>query len=332
VLAVESAERTTTMPRILYNLTTQGGVSGGHKMALRHVETLRALGFDAICYLGGGSAAPAWFDHDAPIETAPKIRADDIVVIADDAKRAMEVLAASSIRTVVFAQNPYFCAARAFEALDLVPPDRFPTVMAVSENLAATMRRVYPQAKVEIVPCFADERRFGPAPSKQPGVAFAPRKRPIEAAAIRGFFRKLHAGHADLDWNELNGVSETEVAQAFGRSSLYLSLNKLESVGMTTLEAMASGCLCAGFRGVGGWTYATEDNGLWAPEDDCEAAADALATAADIARTGGPRLTHYVDAARETAERWSYARFRTALEEAWMHIAPEMRLSNAPLD
>lgn len=320
------------MPRIVYNVITQGGVAGGVKMALRHVETLRDLGFDAVCYLAGGSVAPTWFAHRAPIESRPPLQPGDTVVLADDATPAIRTIRSTGYRTVVFAQNPYYFAACSFETLDGYAPERFPTVIAVSEGLAALTRRAFPQATVEVVPCFADERLFRPGGSKTVAVAHVPRKRPLEVLAIRGMFRQIHRRHIDLDWWELKGVDEARVADAFRQAAVYLSLNRLESVGMTTLEAMASGCLCAGFTGVGGAEYATPANGFWAPEDDCEAASDALAEVVDLALTGGPRLAAYVEAGRETASRWSYARFRAALEETWMRIAPEARVRDGPLD
>ena len=64
----------------------------------------------------------------------------------------------------------------------------------------------------------------------------------------------------------------------------------MESVGLTTLEAMASGCVCAGFTGIGGRQYATPDNGFWVDDDDCMAAADALAQAISLVREGGAPL------------------------------------------
>ncbi len=101
---------------------------------------------------------------------------------------------------------------------------------------------------------------------------------------------------------------------------------------MTTLEAMAAGCVCAGFTGVGGDEYATPDNGFWVPNEDCEAAADALALAADLSQTGGAPLRLMLEAGHETARQWSYAAFRVALEEVWMRLAPEARLREGPLD
>jgi hypothetical protein len=207
-----------------------------------------------------------------------------------------------------------------------VPVEGPRAFIAVAPGLAATIRRAFPAASVEVVPCFADERVFRPRGEPADwAVAFSPSKRRQEAPAIRAFFDRFHPRHADLEWRELLERPEPEVAAAFAASRLYLSLNRFESVGITPLEAMACGCLCAGFTGVGGREYATPDNGFWAPDDDGEAAADALAQAADLARAGGPRLAAMLDAGRETAAQWSYARFLAALEETWMRLAPDAR-------
>ena len=308
------------MPRIIYLLLTGGHHNtGGHKMIVRHVEALREMGFDAVCACSSADKPPAWFDHDAPIVQPWPLRPDDIVVAPDDAHLALGNLRQADARVVVFSQNPYWFAVAGFKPLDAYPPERFPTIVAVSDGLAATIRRAYPAADIRVVPCFADERLFRPA-EKRLAVAFAPRKRRVEAVAIRRMFEKFHPRHADLEWIELLDVREPEMADALGRSALFLSLNRLESVGITPLEAMASGCVCAGFTGVGGRAYAGPANGFWVADEDCEAAADALALAADAVKSGGPHLQALVDGGRATAEAWSHAHFREALKETWSRI------------
>jgi len=318
--------------RIVYFAFSDGGIQGGHKMILRHVEALRDLGFDAVAYIGAQNAAPDWFDHRAPIEVGTPVRPDDILVVPEDAPKSLGQAARLGQRTVVLSQNPFLHASFSLEPLSLFPPERYPAFMAVSPGLAATLRRLHPQAQIELVPCFADERVFRPAAERRRAVAFAPRKRPLEARAIRGLFGRLYPGRSDLAWTELTGVREPDMARAFGASTLHLSLSRLESVGMTTLEAMAAGSVCAGFLGVGGHEYATAENGFWAGDDDCEAAADALARADDLVRSGGAPLAQRLEAARETAAQWSYARFRVALEEVWMRLAPDARHRDGPLD
>jgi hypothetical protein len=314
------------MGRIHYLLLSrEGGVSGGQKMAVRHVETLRELGFDAVCYLGVGSVMPTWFKHCAPVEPATVLGPDDVIVIPDDAPEAMEMALKLGGRAVVFAQSRETFAALGFGPLSRFPPERFPPILAVGPAHAATLQRAFPDAQIELVPCFADERRFAPSRTKKRVVSLAPRKRRLEASAIRALLGRLHPRHADVTWYEMVNRTEADVARALGGSALHLSLNRLESVGLTTLEAMVSGCVCVGFLGVGGRQYATAENGFWVPEDDCEAAADALASALDLVDTGGPRLERMIEAARETARLWSYEAFRPRLEEIWGRLAPDAR-------
>jgi glycosyltransferase involved in cell wall biosynthesis len=314
------------MGRIHYLLMSrEGGVAGGQKMAVRHVETLRELGFDAVCYVGVGSAMPTWFEHSAPAEPAKVLGPDDVIVIPDDAPEAMEMALKIGGRAVVFAQSREGFAALGFGPLSRFPPDRFPPILAVGPAHAATIGRAFPDARIELVPCFADERRFAPARTKKRVISLAPRKRRLEATAIRALLGRLHPRHAETTWYEMVNRTEADVARALGGSALHLSLGRLESVGLTTLEAMASGCVCVGFLGIGGRQYATPDNGFWVAEDDCEAAADALAGALDLVDGGGPRLAQMIEAARETARAWSHAAFRVRLEEAWMRLAPDAR-------
>lgn len=310
------------MPRILYVLVNEGGIQGGDKMILRHVEALRSLGFDAYCYVA--KQAPEWLTHQAPLVTG-RIEADDLVVLPDDAGHQLRLSAKAAWRTVVFSQNPYYFATRGLEYVDAFPPQKAPRFIAVAPGLGAIIRRFWPGAQVEIVRCFADERIFRPGGGKLDVVLHAPRKRPLEAEIIEKLFGKLHPEHAGLQWTAVRKRPEEEVANAMRRAALFLSLSRLESVGMTTLEAMASGCVCAGFLGVGGREYATPDNGFWVPDEDCIAAADALAEAAALVREGGPALQRRLDAGFETARAWSYAVFRGELEAAWMRLAPEFR-------
>jgi glycosyltransferase involved in cell wall biosynthesis len=319
------------MPRIIYLLLSNGGLTGGQKMILRHVETLYQLGFDAAVMLGEGSKAPTGVQHAAPLLEPGPLWAGDVIVIPDDAAHALRLTIGRPERAVVFAQGGYSLPAHGADVLDTHPADRFPPFITVGDLTAARIRRLYPQARVEVIPCFADERVFRPLPDKRLVVALTPDKRAFETAAIRGLFRRLHKRHADLRWITLRGADEGQVSGVLGRSALYLSLNRLESVGMTTLEAMACGCIGAGFLGGGGRQYGTDENGFWVDDEDCEAAADALASAADLAAAGGPALARMQEAARVTAERWSYARFKARLEEVWMRLAPEARLNHQPV-
>lgn len=312
------------MARIVYILLTNNGVAGGQKVILRHVEALVELGFDAVCHAASGAEPPRWLEHRAPILRGAEIRDDDILVVPDDGVAALGVAAQRAERSVVLCQSsaPYLALA----GLTTIAqhPARLSTFLSVAPGHTATLRRLFPQATIETVRCFADERLFRPGEKQFTGALVA-RKRVAEADAIRALSRHLHPTTAEMRWIRLENATEAQVAGAFAGASVHLSLSRMESVGLTTLEALASGCVCAGFTGIGGRQYATPDNGFWVEEEDCLAAADALAQAIALVRAGGAPLRRYVEAGMATAQQWSYAAFREDLETAWTRIAPDAR-------
>ena len=90
---------------------------------------------------------------------------------------------------------------------------------------------------------------------------------------------------------------------------------------MTLLEAMASGCLAAGFHGSpGGSDSAHAANGLWAPEDDIEACTAQLARACEMVAEGGIAYEAMVARGRQTAD--AYRREETArlVTEFWRGV------------
>jgi len=320
------------MTRIVYLAFTGGGIQGGKKMIVRHVEALRELGFDAVLWTNEAPGALDWLEHSVPVEHSTELNGDDLLVLPEDVPEALGVAAGRANRTVIFCQSPFRLATVGLPALDRFPAGRAPAFMVVGPMLRDLVRRLYPAADVALVPCFADERMFRPCGPVGEAIVGSPRKRPGEAAAIRELFPRLHPRHADRPWRMVEDAPEREVAAAFAASPLFLSLSRLESVGMTPLEAMASGCVCAGFLGVGGREWASEENGFWVDDDDCVAAADALARAADVVQSGGAELARRCEAGFETARAWSRARFLPLLEETWMRLAPEARRRAGPLD
>jgi glycosyltransferase involved in cell wall biosynthesis len=115
-------------------------------------------------------------------------------------------------------------------------------------------------------------------------------------------------------------LSESEVARILGESALYLSLCRHEALPLSALEALASGCVVAGFTGFGGRDYATSANGFWADEDDCLAAVDQLAQATRLVVDGGDRHRCLVQNALRTAAAYNPDRFVRQLTECWRNL------------
>ncbi|WP_309088284.1 glycosyltransferase [Phenylobacterium sp.] len=252
-------------------------------------------------------------------------RPDDILVLPEDAPNAIAHVAGLPNRAVIFCQNQFGLANVGVAGVDRFSSARAPVFITPGRVCAETVRRLYPGAQVEVVQSFADERVFRPREPRRLQIALTPRKRPAEAQIIRNMFRRMHPRHAEIPWSELNEAPEAQVAETFGTSALFLCLSRLEAAPMTPLEAMASGAICAGFRGVGGREHSDASNGFWVEDDDCMAAADALAQAADLVVGGGPALQRMREAGFSTAKAWSYAAFRPMLEEVWTRLAPEAR-------
>ena len=92
---------------------------------------------------------------------------------------------------------------------------------------------------------------------------------------------------------------------------------------LSSLEALASGCVVAGFTGFGGRDYATSANGFWAAEDDCLDCAEQLARATRLATEGGTCYRALLEAANLTAATFSRERFQSSLLECWRKLAPQ---------
>lgn len=305
------------MRRIVYILYGSAErPTGGHKVSIRHVEALVELGLDAVAVMAGSAHKPDWLAHSAPILDRVELRPDDIVVLPEDATDLLKRFAAGTHETVVFNQNHFYAGATGLGRLSREELARFETHIACSPSAAAWIARYLPHKTVAVVPAFADERRFQPG-EKHPVIALTPRKRPVEAAAIRFMFARLYRGSARWEWQVVQNAGEAEVAAAFGRASVFLSLSRLEGLGMTTLEAMASGCVPVGFTGIGGRDYASAQNGFWVGEDECEEAAHALVRATELVERNPAGWALMRDEAQRTAGRYSRAAFLAALETFW---------------
>lgn len=305
------------MTRIVYLTPYAGSKSGGNKMIFRHVESLCAMGFDAVVRRPPHTPPPAWFDHQAPTEDASvPLGAGDILVLPEDSPEAMRQAAALPNRKVIFCQNPYALASYGLAALPAELRPQYRNFMACGVGVAGLIARVFDYDLISVVPGFADERLFRPAP-KERLIACSPRHRKVEQAAIRYIFERLHPGAGAWRWEVMETRAEAEVADIMGRASVFLSLARMEALSLTTLEAMACECLLAGFTGIGAREFATPVNGIWVDEDDCEAAAHALVRAVTLAEQGGGAQALMRHAAAQTAAQWSRAAFLEALAAFW---------------
>jgi Glycosyl transferases group 1 len=286
-------------------------------MAHRHVETLATHGFEAYVRPYRDDAGPPWFDQAAPsmLRGSYHPRQDDVLVLPEDNRGLIERSLKSTVRKVVFCQNHYY-ASLGIGTYRTLADVGINAAVAASGTILHFLRERFPETAAALVPYPIDEMLFQPR-LKRVQVCYAPRKRPIEAAYIIDRLRSLHPDLNDIPFVEISEMHERQVAEVMGESAVFLSLNRLEGLGLMPLEAMASGCVVVGFTGVGGREYATSANGFWTENEDCCQCVNDLASLLRLVTAGNPILTSMVEAGYRTAGAYSREPFLKHLLEFW---------------
>lgn len=308
------------MPQIIFFCPSVSVINGGIKHIFRMTEALRAQGRDAVVFEQNGQR-PAWFASTAPVVGQGVIdpKADQVYVLPEDQPHILADFKKFPQRKVIYSQNHFYGALGVGTAASYA--DYGVThILCASRTIYDHARARHPALHAHIIPCAVDAALFRPAPVRQNAIAFMPRKRRIEAAYIRDMFSFTRPQYRDWQWHELSDLSETEVAKALGSARVFLSLSRLEGFGLTPLEAMAAGCVIAGFTGIGGREYATERNGFWVAEDDFPVCVEQLKKAVELSLDTGANKTRYEKSCRETLARYTPETFAAAVKESWAKI------------
>jgi hypothetical protein len=305
------------MRRVVYLSWPAQEISGGIKMAFRHVEALIELGFPAAIATPDAKP-PSWFATSAPVMPVADLKdQSDILVFPENHPAFLRQFASVACRKIVFCQNQFMIYRGLDGVLDYADYGVY-DIICPGYECAKFCRSRLKAKTIAIVPNYVESATFFPRESKKLQIAFTPRKRAGEAAVIRDFFRSREDCRK-IPWVEISNQNEEQVAQILGESALFLSLCRFEAMPLSLLEAMASGCVIAGFDGQGGRDYVTAANGFWADEDDCLECAHQLERAAplvmDFAVNGGFEYEDLVRRAIDTAAYYSRQRFKDRLKE-----------------
>ena len=252
----------TSTRRILFVSINYSQPAGGVRTVYRHVEILRRHGYQASVLHAGGQDE-VFFDtsaHVIRVADGITFRPDDILVVNEDRKESLDFAGTVNLTKVLFLQNQFFM----FEGLreGMIYSDLGIThYLTGSAWMARVMVELLGLREVPIVRYAIDKERFHPE-AKQRKIAVMPRKNPIGARFIRRAFQQRYPEFADVEWEEITGLPEAESARRLRESAIFLSLSRMEGLGLPPLEAMSSGCLPVGFAGDGGKEYMTEKNGL----------------------------------------------------------------------
>ena len=297
-------------------------INGGIKHIFRMAEYLRVLGYDAVVFEQNGQH-PAWFASAVPVVGQGIFDPDasQVYVLPEDQPHILADFKAFPQRKIIYSQNHFYSALGIADANSFADYD-ITHIICSSQTIYEHTRLRHPTIAAHVVPCSVDQSIFKTATVKRDIIAYMPRKRAIEAAYIRDMFCFSYPDLRSWEWRELNGLSEQAVAAALAESKVFLSLSRLEGLGLTPLEAMAAGCTVAGFTGIGGREYATENNGFWADEDDFPAAVNQLGRAVQVWNDPVQLANLHVQS-QTTLESYSPESFYTAIKAVWSQILSE---------
>lgn len=317
--------------RVLYFLPDVPKVFGGMNISYRHVDTLRQLGFEASVvhqragyrYVAARPGVPVLY-----MDRIGKLRPDDWMVIPETHRSALALARDSQCHKALFCQNHFYLSMTLAAIAGHDWSDYGIThFLCLSEPIRAAMQDWLGINGTVIRPTI-DAGLFVPGQrSAKPSIAFMPRK----GGEHVGLTRMLIERHADvaklpalrdIEWRVLDAMSQKQVAQALASSWIYLSTGNLEGLGLPPLEAMAAGCIVAGYVANGGNDYATPANGFWVGDEDTFALAAATRSILlrILADPADPGLTAMRAAGAETARRYSLKTETAALKSFWSSV------------
>jgi hypothetical protein len=287
-------------------------VTGGDFVSLDHIAGLIRMGFDARVFYGAADNGYTQFNLPvARVGTA--FQPDDIMVLGENhsfaAARAIPAV------KVMHNQNPYLtfygiesvAELNAYPLAHVLVSSGFGAAKLVEMGVSKVIHRVRP----------ALPEYFAPG-AKTLQIAYAPSKREMEASFLKGYFRALAPEYAQVPWVVLSGLSRSACAEAMAGAAVYAALPLLESLGLMSLEAMASGCHVVGYTGHGGAEYASAENGDWIADGDHADFAAKLRAACRLHEVGAANSK--IAAGRATAAQYNLSNFEAELSVAWLAI------------
>lgn len=314
-------------PRIIFFLAPFTLPFGGVAVIFMHVATLNRNGIAAWVALPELPDVN-FYEWDVPKiiygETLAVFETD-ICVFPEGLLGYMKTLQGTPAKKIMFCQNQYYLP------FSDMPKSGFSefhlnSVVVSSLTIKAFLEDVYGLTDIPVIPCAVDASQYKRTVDKVRQIAFMPRKLGADAKFIHAAFVRMFPNYSDVSWVAIHQMTRRDAAKVLAESAIFLSLSHQESFGLPPLEAMASGCVVAGFHGDGGREYMNEGNGWWAETGDWRACVRGLAAALDTFDKGGDVLEAYHRRAMQTVEAYSVEIMEEKLLAYWRHemalIAP----------
>lgn len=307
--------------RILYINHDTPVPAGGVRTIYYHVSHLVKNGYPAFVVHNQPGFKPSWFEPDVPIVYLTKefqLFPDDIVVIPEDYRAALDAFRNIHVRKYIFCQN-HFYVFKGLHNGSNWENSGISGVFCSSEIISEFVRSVFGYDEVPIVHYAIPLDVFKPL-EKRLQIAYMPRKRATEIDFIKKLFNRVCPEYKEIPWICIDKVDERDVAEILGESAVFLSTSLYEGFGLPPIEAMACGCVTVGFHGYGGAEYATSDNGFWCEEGNIIECAKTLGQVVSLINNDNQTIFSIRQAALKTAGEYTFDRQERELIAFWSKV------------
>ena len=241
--------------------------SGGVGLLYDHVRIMNELGFPGVVLHQKPGYVPEWLEDRAkgvPIEYLDddklELHMEDFFFIPEGFPNVMEMLQKQNVpcKRIVFCQNWYYI-------LNALQPGQtwqslgVGDCMSVSKFQTHYIQTIFPGMNCKNIVGSIDPEVFFPPKSeieKRPIVAFIPsRDGGLKSSNVIKTFYMLFPHFKWIQFRQLGGMPTEVFASAMRDAAFYVHFDELSSWGTAPIEAWNSGCLVAGWDGVGGVEY-----------------------------------------------------------------------------
>jgi len=248
------------MMRLVYASPASDEPSGGVKVFHRHVEVLRAMGYEAaVWHPGDNGFRCSWFQHNAPTLDTPALRpaADFMVVPEIWATTYVPMLKSQGFKVGIFVQNAYLTVVNLNTANPNGIRDAYAQadlVLSISSDSSRYLEEILgvPPGKIQQQRYTVDRRLFRPA-EKARLITYMPRKLADHSARVVSVLRPLLPSGWEI--LPLDNIAEREVAFALSKSAIFLAFSEFEGLPVPPVEAALAGNVVIGYHGQGGREY-----------------------------------------------------------------------------